>query len=133
MATQTFSLSANLEELSALFLDLLREINFTIILHEDLEAGFRIIGANKTRLSQLTVTLYSLTGGYFPQNRIAIELTAILDRGIITATLKCSPYLDILDIEVKANNQREKETCLKLIKTLTDRIAEKFSTRALVE
>jgi hypothetical protein len=130
MAMQTLNLSANLEELSALFLELLREVNFTVILHEDLEAGFRIIGADKKRMSQLTATLFSIIGGYLPRNRIAIELTALLDDGIITATLKCSPYLDILDIEAKTYTQRENETYLKLIKTFTDRIMEKFTMRA---
>jgi hypothetical protein len=102
MVTQTLNLHGNLEELSAFFLELLREVNFTVILEEDLEAGFRIIGTDRKRMSQLAVTLFSFTGGYLPRNRIATELAALQNDGTVTATLKSSPYIDILGYRLPA-------------------------------
>jgi hypothetical protein len=127
MVTQTLNLHGNLEELSAFFLELLREVNFTVILEEDLEAGFRMIGTDRKRMSQLAVTLFSLTGGYLPRNRIAIELTALQNDGTVTATLKSSPYIDILDVEATAYTKSENEVCLRLTKTFADRMLEKFT------
>lgn len=126
MVTQTLNLHVKLEELSAFFLELLREVNFTVVLEEDLEAGFRIIGTNRKRVSQLVATLFSLTGGYLPQNRIAIELRALQNGDAVTATLKSSPYIDILDVEATAYTKSENETCSRLTKTFADRMLEKF-------
>ena len=127
MATRPLSLRGNIKELKKFFLELLKQVGYAVILEEGLETGFRVIGADRARTSQLSVALHALVGGYVPKNRIAIELTAHRDCAAMKATLKSIPYLDILDVETKEYTQSEQERCEKLVNLLSEQILEKFS------
>ena len=127
MATQTLSLRGDIEELKKFFRELLIQVGYTVILEEGLETGFRVIGADRARTSQLYIALHSLVGGYVPRNRVAIELTAHRDGATMKATLKSIPYLDILDVETKEYTQSEQERCEKLVNLFSEQMLEKFS------
>ena len=127
MATCLLSLRGDIEELKKFFLELLKQVNYTVILEEGLEDGFRLIGANRMRISQLYIALHSLVGGYIPRNRITIELTAHRDGDVMEATLRSVPYLDTLDLETKEYTQGEKERCIKLVELFSEQINIQFA------
>jgi hypothetical protein len=127
MATRPLSLRGDIEEMKKFFLELLKQVGYTVILEEGLETGFRVIGADRARTSQLYVALHALVGGYVPKNRITIELTAHRDGVPMKATLKSIPYLDILDIETKEYTQSEQERCEKLVNLFAEQMLDKFS------
>ena len=131
MATHLLSLRGDIEELKKFFLELLKQVGYTVILKEGLETGFIVIGADRERTSQLSVALHSLVGGYMPMNRIAIELTAHRDGAVMKATLKSIPYLDILDIETKEYTQGEQERCTKLVELFSEQISNQFNSITL--
>ena len=128
MATRLLSLRGDIEELKKFFLELLRQVGYTVILEEGLETGFSVIGASGQRISQLAIALHSLFGGYIPRNRIAIELKAHRDGAVMKATLKSIPYLDILDIETKEYTQGEQERCTKLVELFSEQISKQFNS-----
>ena len=126
MAVLNLSLHGETEELRDFFIEFLGEIGFFIIHREEWRDGFRIMGASAKRTSQLTATLMNLFIGYIPRNRTAIELTARRDDGLMTATLMCTPYLDVVDLEAPDGDPQEKERCEKLTNLFHDRIQDKF-------
>lgn len=73
--------------------------------------GFRIKGVNKKRASLMTFSLLSLTGGYIPRKRIAVELTTRGKGASLTTVPKCTPYIDTLDIEATVETPQERERC----------------------
>jgi len=126
MATRLLSLQGDIEELKKFFLELLKQVNYKVILEEGLENGFRVIGASGQRISQLAIALHSLVGGYVPRNRITIELTAHRDGAVMEATLKSIPYLDTLDLETKEYTLGEQERCIKLVERFSEQINKQF-------
>ena len=131
MATHLLSLRGDIEDLKKFFLELLKQVNYTVILEEGFETGFRVIGASSQRTSQLAVALHALVGGYIPRNRIAIELTTHRDGAVMKATLKIIPYLDILDIETTEYTQGEQERCAKLAQMFSEQINKQFNSITL--
>ncbi len=127
MATGLLRLRGSIEELKEFFLGLLKQVNYKVILEEGLEDGFRLIGANSVRISQLYIALRSLFGGYIPRNRITIELTAHRDGDVIEAVLRSVPFLDTLDLETKEYEQGEKERCQKLVELFSEQINMQFA------
>ncbi|MGD2201530.1 MAG: hypothetical protein PVJ38_07865, partial [Candidatus Bathyarchaeota archaeon] len=92
-------LHCRLEELQRFFIGLLSETGFVTIHHEEWQDGFWVVGANAKRTSQLMATLMNLFIGYIRRNRIAIELDATKIGDKVKATLKCNPYLDVVDMQ----------------------------------
>ncbi|UCH57636.1 MAG: hypothetical protein JSV18_01575 [Candidatus Bathyarchaeota archaeon] len=122
----TLNIRGNQEELLSVFKGLLKEAGFFQIHVEESEKGFTIIGASAKRTSQLTTTILNIFIGYIHRNRIAIELTASQMGDIINATLKCDPYLDVLDMEAPDKDPKEQEKCLRTVNFFYDRIIERF-------
>ena len=126
MVMLNLSLRSDTEELRIFFIEFLGEIGFIVIHKEEWRDGFRVIGASAKRTSQLTATLMNLFIGYIHRNRIAIELVAHQENGLITATLKGALYLDVVDLEAPDENPEEKERCERLTTLFYDRIQEKY-------
>ena len=121
------SLQGDCEELRDFYVELLGEIGFYIIHQEEWEDGFRVIGANAKRSSQLTTTIMNLFIGYIHKNRIVIELGAHRENNHLTAQLTCTPYLDVVDLVAPDEKPEEKERCERLINMFYDQIQGKFS------
>lgn len=108
------------------FLGLLDEIDFKVIHKEEHADGFRVIASSRPRRSQLSMTMMNMFTGYVPRNRLAVELEA-RNRGDATqAVLRCSPYLDVLDMPAPSGDPREEELSLKLADLVTDRLNERM-------
>ena len=126
MTTLNLSLQGDIGELRVFFIELLGGMGFIIIHQEEWTEGFRVIGTSAKRTSQLTVTMMNLFIGYIQRNRIAMELVAHQENDLLTSTLKCTPYLDVADIEAPNENPAEREKCERLANLLYDRIQERF-------
>jgi hypothetical protein len=120
-------LQGDTEELQNFFIELLGEIGFFTIHNENWKDGFMVIGASAKRSSQLLVTIMNIFIGYIQRNRIAIELVANKENVHLDATLKCVPYLDVVDFEAPNEKPEEREKCKKLANFFNERIQEKFS------
>lgn len=127
MSITTIKLRGDLKEMLAFVKDTLREANFIIIDEEDLRDGFHVLSVNKKRTSLMTTTLLSIIGGYISRKRFAIEMTAHEKDGFLTAVLKCTPYLDTVDMEATVETPQERERCENLAKLFVDKITEKFN------
>jgi hypothetical protein len=68
--------------------------------------------------------------GYIQRNRIAMELVAHQENDLLTSTVKCTPYLDVVDLEAPIKNPEEGEKCERLANLLYDRIQEKFGNNS---
>ncbi len=128
MTTLNLSLQCDCEELRDFYISLLGEIGFFNIHQEEWGDGFRVIGASAKRSSQLTATIMNLFIGYIPQNRIVIELVAHREKDHLAATLMCTPYLDMVDLEAPDEKPEERERCERLARLFYDRIQGKFGT-----
>ena len=126
MITLNLSLQCDCGELRDFYLELLGEIGFFIIHQEEWGDGFRVMGANVKRSSQLTATIMNLFIGYIHKNRIAIELVAHRENDNLAAHLTCTPYLDVVDLEAPDEKPEEKERCQRLANMFYDRIQGKF-------
>lgn len=126
MAFNQLSLRGDIEELNKFFLTLLGEVGFPLIYSEESGAGFKMVGANRERVSQLIVTLGSMLWGYAPKNRVAVELEARREGAALMASLRGVSYLDILDIEAKEFTQSEMESCVRLVSLFSERLLERF-------
>jgi len=124
MAARTIRLQGDHEELYSFFKELLQDVNFVILHEEQLGDGFHIVAVNKKRTSQLTTALLSLIGGFILRRRTGIELFAQERDGVLTAELRCAPYLGSLDIEVAAESQEERDMCRRLVELFGDKILE---------
>jgi hypothetical protein len=128
LTTLNLSLQGDCEELRDFYIELLGEIGFFIIHQEELGDGFRVIGANSKRSSQLTVTIMNLFIGYIHKNRIALELVAHRENDHLAASLTCTPYLDVVDLAAPDEKPEEKERCERLVNLFYDRIQGNFGT-----
>jgi hypothetical protein len=126
MAANLLSLQGDIEELKTFFLGLLEEAGFSLVYREESGAGFKMVGANRERVSQLIITLNSLLGGYVPKNRVAVELQARRDGAALSASLRGVNYLDILDIEAREFTQSELEICVRLVSLFSEQLLERF-------
>ena len=126
MTTLNLSLQGDCEELRDFYIELLGEIGFFIIHREEWGDGFRVIGASAKRSSQLTSTIMNLFIGYIHKNRIALELAAHRENDHLSATLMCTPYLDVVDLAAPDEKPDEKERCERLVNMFYDRIQEQF-------
>jgi hypothetical protein len=124
LTTLNLSLQGDCEELRDFYIELLGEIGFFIIHQEEWGDGFRVIGANAKRSSQLTATIMNLFIGYIHKNRIAIELVGHREKDHLAATLMCTPYLDVVDLAAPDEKPDEKERCERLVNLFYDRIQE---------
>lgn len=120
------TLRGDLEELRDFFTGLVREIGFFVIHREEWGGGFRVIGASSKRTSQLTATVMNLFIGYVQRNRIAVELVVNRSNENMDATLRCVPYLDVVDLEAPAEKPDEIERCDRLATALQDRILGRY-------
>ena len=127
MTTLNISLQGDIGELRIFFTELLGEMGFILIHQEEWADGFRVIGASAKRTSQLTATMMNLFIGYIQRNRIALELVAHQENDLMTSTLKCTPYLDVADLEAPFKNPAEREKCERLANLHYNRIQLKFS------
>ena len=127
MAEKRIELSGDLVSLRDAFKDVLREAGFIIAEENILSDRFSVVGVNKKRKSLMVTTLISLFWGYIPEKRTAMELVAFGKEGILNATLRCVPYIDTVDMEMKAETTKEKEKCQQLVRIFLDRIVEKLS------
>jgi hypothetical protein len=130
MANTNFSTYGDLEELRGCFHEILGAIGYIVIHEEDWDTGFRVIGADRKRASQLTTTMMNMFIGYIRKNRIVIELEAWRENGLTTATLTCDPYLDVVDIKSPDKIPVEIERCDRLVGLVTDKIQEFFQGQA---
>jgi hypothetical protein len=128
LITLNFTFQGNFEELRDFYIELLGEIGFFIIHQEEWRDGFRVVGANAKRSSQLTATIMNLFIGYIHKNRIAIELVAHQENDHLTAYLTGMPYLDVVDLVAPDEKPEENERCERLTNMFFDRIQGKFST-----
>jgi hypothetical protein len=126
MAITNFSTNGDLEGLRSCFQEILKDVGFIVIFEEGWETGFRVIGADRKRASQLTATLMNMFIGYVGRNRIVIELEAWRENGRTVASLTCEPYLDVVDIKSPDKNPVEIERCERLVVFATDKIQERF-------
>jgi hypothetical protein len=126
MANMNFSTYGDLEELRGCFHDILCGIGFIVIHEEGWETGFRVIGADRKRASQLTTTMMNMFIGYVRRNRIVVELEAWREKGLTTAKLTCDPYLDVVDIKSPDKIPVEIERCERLVGFVMDKIQEFF-------
>lgn len=126
MTTLSFSLRCDRGELRDYFIELLEGIGFYVIHREEWDDGFFVIGASAKRSSQLTATLMGLFTGYIRRNRIAIELVANRERDHLAVTLKCTPYMDVVDLAAPDEDPRERERCERTAGNFYDRIRERF-------
>ena len=126
MTTLNFSLQGDCEELRDFYIEFLNEIGFFNIHQEEWGDGLRVIGASAKRSSQLTTTIMNLFIGYIHKNRIVIELVAHRENDHLAATLMCTPYLDVVDLEAPDEIPEEKERCERLVNMFYDRIQGKF-------
>lgn len=126
MTTLNLSLQGDCEELRDFYIELLGEIGFFNIHQEEWGDGFRVIGASAKRSSQLTTTIMNLFIGYIHKNRIVIELVVHRENDHLAATLMCTPYLDVVDLEAPDEKPEEKERCERLVNMFYDRIQGKF-------
>lgn len=124
MVTRRLELHGSLEGLNAVFRGLLDDAGFIIMDEDELGEGFRILAVNRKRASLMTSTLMSTFTGYIPRRRFALELTAHESGENLTATLKCTPYIDSVDLEAVAESLEEIERCKKLLGLFGDRIVE---------
>jgi hypothetical protein len=126
MSVTTIRLRGDLKDVLAFVKDILREANFVIIDEEDLSDGFHVLSVDKKRMSLMTITLLSLIGGHIPTKRVALDLTAHEKGGFLTAVLKCTLYIDTVDMEATVETPQERERCEKLAKLFIGRIIEEF-------
>jgi hypothetical protein len=126
MANMNFSTYGDLKELRGCFHDILGGIGFIVIHEEGWETGFRVIGADRKRASQLTTTMMNMFIGYVRRNRIVVELEAWREKGLTTAKLTCDPYLDVVDIKSPDKIPVEIERCERLVGFVMDKIQEFF-------
>lgn len=126
MASRTIQLRGDHRELHSFFKGLLKNINFVIIHEEHRDDGFLVVAVNKKRMSQLTVEMMSLIGGFIPRNRIGIELFAHEREDVLTVELKCSPYISSLDMEAAIESQEELDRCRRQIEFFEEKILEGF-------
>ncbi len=126
MVTRRMELSGSLEHLRSVFKDTLGEAGF-IIFEEDIHGDrFSVVGVNKKRRSLMVTTLMSMIWGHIPEKRMAVELKASGEDGSINAVLRCIPYMETVDMEVKAETALEEEKCRRIVDIFWDRISEKF-------
>ncbi len=126
MATKRMELSGNLEYLMSFFKDTLGEVGFIIVEEDAHDDRFSVVGVNKKRRSLMATTLMSLIWGYIPEKRTAIELIASGEGESINAVLRCVPYIDTVDMELKAETAQEEEKCQRILNLFRDRITKKF-------
>jgi hypothetical protein len=126
LTTLNLNFQGAFEELRDYYIELLGEIGFFIIHQEEWGDGFRVIGINAKRSSQLTATIMNLFIGYIHKNRIAIELVAHRENNHLAAFLICTSYLDVVDLVAPDEKPEEKERCERLANMFYDRIQGKF-------
>lgn len=126
VATKRMELSGNLEYLMSFFKDTLGEVGFIIVEEDAHDDRFSVVGVNKKRRSLMATTLMSLIWGYIPEKRTAIELIASGEGESINAVLRCVPYIDTVDMELKAETAQEEEKCQRILNLFRDRITKKF-------
>jgi len=124
LVTRRLELHGSLEGLNAVFRGLLDDAGFIIMDEDELGEGFRILAVNRKRTSLMTSTLMSTFTGHIPRRRFALELTAHESGENLTTTLKCTPYIDSVDLEAVAESLEEIERCKKLLGLFGDRIVE---------
>ncbi len=124
MATRRLELQGGLEGLRAAFRGLLDDAGFITMNEEELGEGFRILAVNRKRTSLMTSTLMSIFTGYIPRRRFALEFTAHESGEGLTVMLRCTPYIDNLDMEAVAESPEEIGRCEKLVGLFGDRIVE---------
>lgn len=126
MAAKHLSLQAGPEEVKGYYLELLEEAGLRLVYSEESETGLKLVGASRERVSQLTVALGSLLGGYVPRNRVAVELEARRSGGYLSVNLRGVVYLDIMDVEAREYTRSEAEACEKLVGLFSERLLEKL-------
>lgn len=126
MAVKNVKLLGDLKELFGFMREMLQKAHFIIMKEEDLGDGFRISVVNRKRTSLMTTTLLSLIGGYVPRNRVGLELTARDIGECLTVSIKCTSYLDNLDLELPDRKQEDRETCENLAEAFMSKITERF-------
>jgi len=126
VVTRRMELSGNLERLQSVFMDTLGEVGFIIFEVDVYDDRFSVAAVNKKRRSLMTTTLMSLIWGHIPEKRMAVELNASGQDESINAVLRCFPYMETVDMEVKAETAQEEEKCRRMVDVFWNRILEKF-------
>ena len=133
MATRRLELQVGLEGLRTMLRGLLDDAGFIIMDEEERVEEFRILALNRKRTSLITITLMSMFTGYIPQRRFALELIAHKSGEDVSATLRCTPYLDNVDLEAAAESPEEIGRCEKLLRVFMGRVLELESSGSKVQ
>jgi hypothetical protein len=126
MSMLNLNLHGESEKLRDFFKKLLIEMGFFVIHQDDWGDGFRVIGTSAKRTSPLAATLMNLFIGYIHRKRIAVELTGTQKGEIVEASLRCSLYLDVFDMDAPLEKPEEKERCLRIATLFNEKITESF-------
>jgi len=125
MAVGTLKVRGRAESLHSFLKDLLEEVGFYLLREERGDSWFRIIAVDRKRMSQLLYTLLSLIGGLILRKRWGIEFLAVEEEGVLTVELRSTPYLDAMDVELKAESGEEGR-CQRIVEFFQRRITEEF-------
>lgn len=125
MAVRTLRVRGRAEDLSSFLKALLEEVGFHLLREERGDSWFRIIAVDRRRMSQLLYILLSLIGGLIPRKRWGIEFLAVENEGVLTVELRSTPYLDTMDLELRAESG-EGMRCQRIVEFFQRRIAEEF-------
>jgi hypothetical protein len=123
-----WELNVDVEVLRRIFMEYLDESQFILIDEEDeLDGGFRMLGANDKKSSIFSSVMTSLIGGLVPRNRVALELIAHRRDDLLITILRCVPYLDNADLETTPQSPQETKRCEELARSLEKKILERES------
>lgn len=121
-----WELDVDVEVLRRIFMEYLDEIQFILVDEEDeLDGGFRMLGANDKKGSLLSSVMTSLIGGFVPRNRVTLELIAHGRDDLLITILRCVPYLDNADMETTPQSPQERKRCEELARALEKKILER--------
>ncbi len=120
----------DIEALRGIFMEYLDETQFILVdEEEDLDGGFRMLGANNKKSSLLSSVMTSLIGGFIPRNRVALELIAHRRDDLSITILRCVPYMDNADLETTPQSPQETKLCEELARDLENKILERARVR----
>ena len=127
MTELRWELDVDVEVLRRIFMEYLDETQFLLVDEEDeLDGGFRMLGANDKKRSILSSVMTSLIGGFVPRNRVALELIAHRRGDLLMTILRCVPYMDNADLETTPQSPHEAKLCEELARALEKKILEKL-------
>ena len=128
MATRRLELQVGLDGLRTVLRGLLDDAGFIIMDEEERGEELRVLALNRRRTSLMSVTIMSMFTGYVPQRRLALEFIAHRSGEEVSATLRCTPYLDNADLEAVAEGSEEIGRCEKLLGLFADKVLELTSS-----